>query len=324
MVSGLGKGQMEALLLLVIVVGGAYYLTNGFKTLSVTQTVPVTQTGGVCDSGTGSTQQPTVSYGGYWLDPTNNMQKTSATTLAQFFVPGEAISRVYTTFIGNNATNAGGLACGQQYNLILGDGGNVTYYYTAVPVPALSRTVVALGQAQLTRAGAPTISMSNATTFEGTTVQISNATIGANTWSTATLKIHVVFPADGTVFGDQGYIACVRFPNGNFSDVSIGGNQGVFNQLAIQGSAANVQVKCFKFPPATNGQVVDLPVSFKGGSSFGAATSQTADVYLADITGVPFNGNLIPGADNSVGTGLATDVGRSNPNLQTAITFRGP
>ena len=320
------KDNLFALLMVAVIVFGIWGLaSSGVINLgagSVTsQPVGISTTGGICDNGN---NQPVVSYGGYWVDPTNNNVKTSATSLAQFFIPGEAVQRVYTSFIGGNSSTAGNLACGQAYNLLLGDGGNVTYYYSQVSVPALSKTTTTVGQAQLTRAGSPSIAISNATSFELAQVTISNATFTSGNIGTATIKTIITKSNDGTIFGDMGWGICLRY---NATSFDWWHPQSAYvseySQGVLQGTTGKTKVQCFKMSnsPITGGRI-EVGLEGKCASAVSCAgVNDAVDIYLQDFTGVLFNGNLVPGTDNTVGSGASTNVGRSDPNLQAAVLF---
>ena len=278
--------------------------------------------GVVCDN---EENRPLIQYTGYLTDHTNNNQKSPVTDWVRFAIPGEALARLTTTFVGTNSTTEGDLACGTNYNVILGNGGNVSaYYFKAITTGVISDSLLVLPEAELIEAGAPSMSVSNSTSFEGTQVELSNASYAAATWGTATAKLNVIFPADGDTFGDEGWAVCFRWNPVNMSDVAISGSTGGWNQIAVVGGTTHEQtsVKCYEMPKHSPRAVEAYTVSFRGGSSFTPNVWDRVDVYLLDITNVLFNGNMYRGSDNGVGSGLATDVGLSNPNLLGAFVFR--
>lgn len=316
------SGQTWMAIAVVTGIVAVLMYTGAIQTQAVVnpQQVPITQGGALCDNGN---NQPVVTYGGYWEDVTNNNQKTAATTLAQFFIPGEAINRVYTTFIGSNSTTAGNLACGQNYNLLLGDGGNVTYYYTVVSVPALAKTQINLAQVELMPSGAPTLSISNVTSFEQVQVIIPNTTFTTGVTGTATIKAVVKKVNDGTCFGDKGWGMCFRYNATSFEAWRPQVAYTEFTQTFVTGQDQQAGVKCYKISeePLCGGTYeIGLQGECQAGVSC-AGEDDSVDIVLTDFTGVPFNGNLIVGTDNGVGSGAQTDVGRSNPNLNAAVLF---
>lgn len=279
----------------------------------------VTDSGVLCDNGD---NKPVVDYGAYYVDPTNNHQKVPATTLASFYIPGEPTCRVYTTFSGSNQTSVSNLACMQNYNLVLGDSGNVTYYYEVIPITA-DKTVTTISQVELTRAGAPSISISNVSDFEQTSVTIDNSSFTTGNIGTATLNLIVKKTQDGTCYGSHGWGICFRSNVTSFKQWQPMGYLSTFSQTSIQGQTGQALVQCYKMSnePLCSG-VLTIPLQGECASGVSCAGEDDAvDILLKDFVGVPFNGDLVVGTDTGVSTGTSADVGRADPELANAIVF---
>lgn len=293
--NGIGTGGV--ILIILVLFGGFYAMTSGFKNLSFNSptspsgsTTVSPQNLGVCPS-----FQPTLGiiakYPDFSKTPT---VPTQVATAANVYLKGSTTSlAAISTTAGGPATTTNGIQCGSSYLVTAGDG-LTSYYlnYTYINIGTNSTPTVVI---QTPKYSAPTLQVANsvAATFTsngafirsvaaGQTVTSAYITLQAGQYNFGQQNIAVQFiynsPAiSGISISGAPQVSSALLPPANFlsSNTGIGGANGAgLLQMGVQSSTA-----AYLLPPIAQYQYAGLTPSagiqyinpiITVGSSYGA------------------------------------------------------